>query len=276
METNKILTADVLDIIFEGKNKAYGAYQLRKSYRRTLARAMAITGSALLLILGGTVLANVMNDDGAKKKFDTVDTRMAEIRKEETPLPPPPPPPPPPVQQKLDLKQIQFTPPIIVDDKDVKPDEIIKEIEPDAVISTVDVESDNTRHIVQAPVEETNTKVLEIKKADDENAIQIFVQIEASFPGGEDAWRNYLRKTLNAETPIDNGATAGKYTVIVKFVVSKDGSLSDIKCENDPGFGMCEEAIRVIRNTKNWTPAINNGKNVNAYRRQPITFVVED
>ena len=102
------------------------------------------------------------------------------------------------------------------------------------------------------------------------------MQIEAGFPGGEAAWRDYLRKTLNAETPVDNGATAGKYTVIVKFVVSKDGSLSDIKCENDPGFGMCEEAVRVIKKTKNWTPAIQNGKNVHAYRRQPIIFVVED
>jgi periplasmic protein TonB len=75
---------------------------------------------------------------------------------------------------------------------------------------------------------------------------------------------------------MDYGATGGKYTVIVKFVVSKDGSLSDVKCENDPGFGMCEEAIRVIKKTKNWTPAIQNGRNVNAYRRQPITWLVED
>jgi len=273
METNKILTADVLDIIFEGKNKEYGAYQLRKSYRKTLSRAMAITGCTLLLALGGTVLANMISDDDSTRRHDILETQMAEIKKEE---PAPPPPPPPPVEPKLDIKQVQFTPPVIVKDEDVKPDEIIKEIEPDAAISTIDVQSDNTKQIVQAPVDPEGTKVVEIKKDDDENAIQTFVQIEAGFPGGEDAWRSYLRKTLNPETPIDNGATAGKYTVIVKFVVSKDGSLSDIKCENDPGFGMCEEAVRVIKRTKNWTPAINNGKNVNAYRRQPITFVVED
>ena len=67
-----------------------------------------------------------------------------------------------------------------------------------------------------------------------------------------------------------------KYTVVIKFVVSKDGSLSDIACENDPGFGMCGEAIRVIEKTKNWTPAIQNGRNVNAYRSQPVTFIVEE
>jgi len=62
---------------------------------------------------------------------------------------------------------------------------------------------------------------------------------------------------------------------VVKFVVSKDGSLSDITCENDPGFGICDEAKRVIKKTKAWTPAIQNGRNVNAYRRQPITFLVQ-
>ena len=129
---------------------------------------------------------------------------------------------------------------------------------------------------MQAPVEEKGTQVVEVKVADDENKIFTKVEVEAAFPGGEGAWQNYLKKTLNASTPVDNGASGGKYTVIIKFVVSKDGSLSDVKCENDPGFGMCDEAIRVIKKTRNWTPAIQNGRNVNAYRRQPITFLVEE
>ena len=90
MEANKILGADVLDIIFDGKNKEYGAYQLRKAYKRRLTKALIITGSALLLILAGTVLAGIISDKMGKNKFDTVDTQMAEIKAE----PPPPPPPP--------------------------------------------------------------------------------------------------------------------------------------------------------------------------------------
>jgi protein TonB len=200
---------------------------------------------------------------------------MAELDTDNPP-PPPLPPPPPPEQPKIELKQINFTPPVIVDDKEVKPEEIINDLEPDAAISNKNVKSDNTIQIVQAPIDEKDTKVLEVIKDDEENKIFTSVQIEAAFPSGEDGWRDYLRKTLNAETPVDNGATAGKYTVIVRFIVSKDGSLSDINCENDPGFGMCEEAVRVIKRTRNWKPAINNGKHVNAYRRQPITFVVEN
>jgi len=276
METNKILAADVLDIIFEGKNKAYGAYQLRKSYKKTLTRALVITGSTLLLALGGTVLANIINDNGSNRRFNAVETTMAQLNTDEPAPPPPPPPPPPPEQPKMDIKQIRFTPPVIVRDEEVKPDETVKNIDPDAAIGTKDVKSDNTNQIVQAPIDETDTKVVEVKRPDDEDKIFTAVEIEAGFPGGQDAWANYLRNTLNGNLPVDNGATAGKYTVIVKFVVSKDGSVSDIKCENDPGFGMCEEAVRVIKKTKNWTPAIQNGQHVNAYRRQPVVFLVED
>lgn len=274
MEINKILSADILDIIFDGKNKAYGAYQLRKTYNKTLTKALIITGSILLLVFIGSVFANFINKNSGKKDFTVVDTQMAEVKKDEPPPPPPPPPPPTPPPPP-EINQVKFTPPKIVKDEEVKEDEKIEEIKEDQVISTKTVESDNKTQIVQAPVEDKGTQVVEVKKDDDENKIFTKVEVEAAFPGGEAAWRNYLQKNLDANVPVDNGASEGKYTVIVKFVVSRDGSLSDVTCENDPGSGMCQEAVRVIKKTKNWTPAIQNGRNVNAYRRQPITFVVE-
>lgn len=99
---------------------------------------------------------------------------------------------------------------------------------------------------------------------------------EAGFKGREDGWRDFLRKNLNANTPVDNNAPGGKYTVIIRFIVNKDGTLDDIKAENDPGYGMAEEAIRVIKQSGKWQPAIMYGKYRRAYRRQPITFVIED
>jgi protein TonB len=275
MEANKILTADILDIIFDGKNKSYGAYQLRKTYNKTLTKALIITGSILLLIFIGSVFANIINKNTGKKDFTVVDTQMAEVKKEEAPPPPPPPPPKPPPPPP-EINQVKFTPPKVVKDEEVKPDEKIEEIKEEAVISTKTVESENTNQIVQAPVEDKGTQVVEVKKDDDENKIFTKVEVEAGFPGGESAWQNYLRKTLDTNTPMDNGAPGGKYTVIVKFVVGKDGSVSGVTCETDPGWGMCAEAIRVIKKTKNWTPAIQNGRNVHAYRRQPITWLVEE
>lgn len=102
------------------------------------------------------------------------------------------------------------------------------------------------------------------------------VEVEATFPGGELAWRNLLVKNLNANTPVDNGAPAGKYAVVVKFVVMQDGNLSDIEAETNLGYGMEKEVIRLIKKSGKWAPAIMDGKTISAYRRQPVTFLVEE
>ena len=67
MEANKILSADILDIVFEGRNKDYGAYELRKTYNRRITRALIITASIALLALGGSLLASAMKDKNDKK-----------------------------------------------------------------------------------------------------------------------------------------------------------------------------------------------------------------
>ena len=274
MDINKILSADFLDILFEGRNKQYGAYELRKTYNSRLTKALLVTAALALLIFLGSVFANILNRN-KKQSFDVVDTQMAEIKKNDAPPPPPPPPPPPKPPPPPEVNQVKFTPPKIVKDEEVKPEEKIEEIKEDQKISTKTVESENKDQVVQAPVDTKGTEVVEVKKEDDENKIFNKVEVEAAFPGGDAGWRNYLQKNLNPDVPVENGAEAGTYTVIVKFVVSKDGSLSDVSCESDPGHGMCAEAMRVIKKTRNWTPAIQNGRNVNAYRRQPITFQVE-
>ena len=98
--------------------------------------------------------------------------------------------------------------------------------------------------------------------------------VEPSFPGGEDEWGNFLRKTLDAAVPAVNNAPDGKYTIIMRFIVNPDGRLGEIKAENDPGFGMVEEARRVLKMQK-WLPAIRYGVYQRVYRRQPITFLIE-
>ena len=274
MDINKILSADILDILFEGKNKQYGAYDLRKTYNKRLTKALLLTAAFALLIFLTTVFASVFQKK-AGESLDVLDTQMAEIKKDVPPPPVVPPPPPPKPPPPPEINQVKFTPPKVVKDEEVV--EQVETIKEDQVISTKTVESDNKEQIVQAPVEDKGSTVAVVpQKEDDEGKIFTKVEVEAGFPGGDAAWRNYLQKNLNTEVPADNGAGEGTYTVVVKFVVSKDGSLSQIECETDPGFGVCQEAIRVIKRTKNWTPAIQNGRNVNAYRRQPITFLVQE
>jgi periplasmic protein TonB len=275
MEAEKILNADILDIIFEGKNKSYGAYELRKTYNSRIFKALVAMGIFLLLIGGGFLLAKAVGGKG--DKLDTEEVVMAEVKKDEPPPPPviPPPvvPPPPP-----EIKQIQFTPPVIKKDNEVKKDEKIEEIKEDAAISTQTVVTENTKQVVQAPVEVKESQVVAApaKTVEDENQVFTKVEIDATFPGGVGKWKQYLEANCNNAVPGDNNAPPGTYQVIVQFIVSKDGSLSDVKALTNFGYGLEAEAIRVIKKGPKWTPAQQNGNIVNAFRKQPITFVVPE
>ena len=98
---------------------------------------------------------------------------------------------------------------------------------------------------------------------------------EAEFPGGLKAWAKFLGDNINAQTAVDNGAPAGSYSVIIKFIVTKDGSVTGIQAETKFGYKMETAVMKAISLSPKWKPAIQNGKPVSAYRRQPITFVVE-
>jgi hypothetical protein len=100
------------------------------------------------------------------------------------------------------------------------------------------------------------------------------VEIEAKFPGGDMAWRKFLERNLNAGITADNGAPAGTYTAVVQFVVDTDGSIYDMKALTSHGYGIEGEVLRVMSKSPKWEPAILNGRQVKAYRKQPVTFVV--
>jgi hypothetical protein len=108
------------------------------------------------------------------------------------------------------------------------------------------------------------------------NNIDNFIfEREAEFPGGASAWINLMSKKVNSKVPIKKGAPNGTYPVIVRFIVHKDGTVSDVRAETSFGYGMEEEAIRVMEKSPKWIPAVHYNKPVDAYRRQPLTFVVQ-
>jgi protein TonB len=112
------------------------------------------------------------------------------------------------------------------------------------------------------------------KETRDYDKVFIVSQEPASFPGGLPTWVKYLEQNLNIDIPVKNGAPAGKYTVVLSFIVDKNGGVSDVKAETDPGYGTAEEAKRVILKGPNWIPAVQNGLKVIYKHKQSITFVV--
>jgi periplasmic protein TonB len=270
MEANKILSADILDLIFEDRNKDYGAYDLRKTYNKRITRALIITASVALLALLGSVLASNLNSGSKKVKLQEIN--LADIKQEEKKEEPPPPPPPKVEPPKVEMKQ--FTPPVIKKDEEVEkpppPQEELKE----AKIDVVNQEGIKDENIATPTNIDEGKQVVEEKKDDDENKIFDKVEVEASFPGGDAKWRQYLERNCNGQVATDQGAPEGTYTTIVQFVVDKEGNISDVKALTNHGYGMEEEAMRTIKKGPNWKPANQNGRPVKAYRKQPITFVV--
>lgn len=275
MEINKILSADVLDIIFEGRNKEYGAYQLRKTYNKRLMTALIVTASIILLSFGGYVLSNVLNKEDEKKEMVVQDVQLEEIKQEEKKEEPPPPPPPkPPEPPKVEMAK--FTPPKIVKDEEVKEDEKPPEVEKleDTKIGTVNQEGIKDEGIVAPPVEDAGKGVVEAPKKVEEDWDKTFtkVEIESEYPGGSGAWQRYLNKTLRyPQDAIDNEVQG---TVVIQFIVDKEGTVSEVEAISGPEE-LRAEAVRVIKKSGKWTPAVQNGRQVKSYKKQPIVFRLE-
>lgn len=273
MDSNKILGADILDILFEGKNKEYGAYELRKTYNKRITMALIITAAIALMIFVGSVIAKNINTSDTKT-IDVKDLTLEEVKTPEPPKPPPPPPPklPPPPP----IKTIQFTPPKIVKDQEViKPPPENKELEK-AQVAVKTVEGTKDVGIVAPPQEEKSAAVEPPKAvAVDEDKVFTKVEIEASFPGGEGGWTRYVTKAIQAS--MDELQEAGESgTCRVRFIVSKDGSVSDVVATTMKGSKLAEIAVNAIRKGPKWTPAQQNGRYVNAYREQPVTFTITE
>lgn len=115
-----------------------------------------------------------------------------------------------------------------------------------------------------------------IAQSNNEETVFTKVEVEASFLGGQSAWQQYLSKNLNKQIPLDKGATTGNYTVRIRFIVDSAGNLRDIHPETSNGYGMEEEAKRVLEKSGKWVPAKQNGKNVNSYHYQSIIFKIEE
>lgn len=277
MDANKILNADILDIIFEGRNKVYGAYDLRKTYQKRILTAIAVTFAIVFFLLLWQFIGSKKSNEGAKILVE--DVSLSNVKEEKKPEPLPPPPPPKVEPPKIEITK--FTPPKIVKDEEVKEDEKPPEQAKldETTIGKINQEGDKTDVLPPPVVESKGTGEVAAPKVDDDNQTFTSVEIEADFPGGRQAWTKFLERNLDAQTPTNSGAPAGKYTVIVTFIVDKQGNISDVRGEMEGGgndYGCISEAERIIKKGPSWKPGIQNGRPVKSYKKQRITFIVSE
>ena len=132
---------------------------------------------------------------------------------------------------------------------------------------------DSTNGIVR---EQVNEYMKNLKKELVERQHKgIVVELSSpSFAGGRPAWQQFLQKNINPNVPVDNGAREGTYTVVTQFMVNSNGRITDLKALTHFGHGMEEEVLRVMKLSPTWIPAMQDGRAVNAYTKQPVTFSI--
>jgi len=268
MDSQHILTADLLDLVFDNRNKDYGAYELRRSYHRRIKKALLLTGSLFTVITVSAVFIKTDTRQIAETKFKTVD--IIEVQDEVVPpeVIPPKAVEPPPQERTIDYVEYKIVDKDVIDEPAPTKDEVDH-----AKIADFKQEGLDPTNIASPEVSEgTGKGIIEQKVVKDEIWTGP-VEKEASYEGD---WLKFLTKNLNAQIPSDNGAPAGKYRVVIQFVVDRDGTISAITPMTNMGYGMEQEAMRVIRKSLKWTPAFQNSDYVKAYRKQPITFEVLD
>jgi protein TonB len=256
-----IFTNQWLDIVFEGRNKAYGAYDLRKTNNKTTVKALIFGAIIFALMVAAPLIMSLLPDSSSDD--DSLNTKIVTMKlppKKEQPkkdLPPPPPPPP-----KVD--QVKFVKPVVAKAEDVTEEPPkITEIK-DKKLGNETIKGDPDAQLTVEPVGNGPAAVVE-----EDNTVYntAGIEVKPDFPGGMDKFYKFVGN--NYQTPEEDGL---KGKVYVTFVVEKDGSLTDIKVIRDIGFGTGKEALRVLNKCPRWTPGEQNGKKVRVLYSLPITI----
>ena len=250
-----------IDMVFEGRNKAYGAYVLRKENPKMTLVALLIGASVFAALLALPMLDFGSDNEDVEETVTMVD--MANIPppvEEVKPLLPPPPPPPP--APKID--EVKFVKPKVVEkEKVVEEIKTIEELK-DKNVGAKDIKGrDDGKIVIDMPSGEGDKDV----KIVEDNTVYVAVEVRAEYPGGMGKFSEFISK--NYKAPDED--VKGK--VIVQFVVEKDGSLTDIKVMRDLGYGTGAEAIRVLKKMPKWKPGIQNGRPVRSLFSLPISLV---
>jgi len=249
------------EIVFEHRNKEYGAYELRKRYNKHMNTAFIIAISVFVISVSVPAIMDFLDSIVPAEADTNVELTLVDAPPldKDVPPPPPPPDPPPPVQET-----IKFTPPVVteepIDEKDIPPpqDEIKVQVGTETKEGTGDIE---------LPTDGDGKDEIEAPQ-------QIFTIVEQmpEFPGGEEELFKYLGKNIKYPSMArENGITG---TVYVTFVVEGNGEISDVKKLRGIGGGCDEEAMRVVKAMPSWKAGKQNGKSVRVQYNLPIKFTL--
>lgn len=271
MKTNKIFQTGYLDLLFENRNKLYGAYELRKNYSRRAGKAL---GTIILLGLLSSVIPLISGFtpdnslDPPKQKPDSLVITFIDLpRRNELP---------PKVQNTIKTATTKG----VIPTKIVKPIDLpVVPILPSTPISGIPGNQTSPGIVGTIPTipgtggTSSIATTITSNVVDDKIHEDYDVQYLPEFPGGDDALYEFLSSHLKYPSRASSNDVEGK--VVLSFVVNKVGEIDEIKIERSLGYGCDEEAIRVVNSMPKWKPARNNGAPVKVLLNLPIIFELD-
>ncbi len=268
MTNKEILQADLLDILFEHRNKLYGAYALRKTYSNRLGIALGVALSTVLLFI---LMSFINKKDGGneqRKHDDIIKLTQLVIPPDEKKEPEPP----PKAKQKLLVAEVDYQPPQIV------PDNKVKETLPDlddidnANISDKNIDGDKPTGIANDKPESKGSGDVVAKEPEKKDE-PIGPSREPSFPGGPAAWLTFLQRYLKAPADVEPGQ---RIEVQVRFWIDVDGSVSRAEIIKSGGSAFDKEVLRVMKKMPRWEPALQAGRPIAVAYQQPVIFIGQE
>jgi periplasmic protein TonB len=269
MKTELILQSDVIDIIFDKRNKAYGAYNLRKFYNNRLIKSLGLMLIGVVVLSAFTFIPTkkVANTD---KKDDTILTQIwTEVKPEKKPEEP-----------KVD-KQVQksksatvkSTTHISIVSPQTETPPINEITDETAIGNTTNPATGGDQPLVGEEPTGGGDKLPITEPAVDNITPTAAPDIMPEFPGGMEGLRKFLQRHLTNPRDLEEDE---KISVRVRFVVGYDGKIKSFEVTEDGGEAFNKEVIRVLKKMPDWTPGKTKGQNVSVYYTVPVKFIPQE
>ncbi len=277
MDGHKILNSNYLDIVFDGRNKSYGSYELRTKYPKRMKTGAAFLLAFMFVSFGYKVMADKINHSvklampETKTIIDIKDVKIEEPKKPIELLKKP-------QENPAPVNTVKMSEPKIEEDNLVQKKDLMASQDDlkHAVVGKLTMTGDslgNESLDLNDPKGKGKSGGLAVINGGDKvtTTKPVFVVEQwPEFPGGQDALSKYLNEHIQYPSAASNANMQG--SVRVKFVVNEDGSISNIEIVRGFGYGSEAEAIRVVSGMPLWKPGRNNGKAVKVWFYLPITF----
>jgi protein TonB len=257
-----------LELVFDDRNKAYGAYDLRSHYAGNLVKAMGITFfSVALLMIGYTVLKP------KPAPFERIIRDIPIIKLEDHHIKPPVTPPiPQTIQPHVQVATVRYPEYVVRPDKVAENPPKLIELETAAISSQNVKGKDGGDNISITDLGSGLATAPNVSEAPFKETYELQVQPEPY--GGADAWAKFLQKNLRYPKLATEEGKSGK--VLLSFIIETDGHISNVVVDRGAGYGMDEEAARVLKLAPAWKPGVQNGHHVRVRYTLPINFQITD